>query len=150
LFNRGASGSHSRSREYGQSYSYGTEQSEADGTNWSDAASTQRVYEYTVEPAVLQNLPDNALLLAARPAGTSPQPVECHPSIVTLPHVSTAPFGPVAAAPARAAAVPVQTARPQLAPRDYQPRWPFPAADERPGQPAPWPRGSAYRGDEQP
>jgi hypothetical protein len=93
LFNRSASGNNTRSRDYGQSYGYGTERSEADGTSWSDAASTARVYEYTVEPAVLQNLPDNALLLlTARPAGTSLQPVECHPAIITLRHVSTTPL----------------------------------------------------------
>jgi hypothetical protein len=148
LGGRSASGSHTRSREYGRNDSYGTEQSEADGTNWSDATSTQRVYEYAVEPTVLQNLPDNALLLAARPAGTSPQPVECHPSIITLPHVSTAPFGPVAAH-ARPAAVPAETAWPQLAPRNLQPRLPLPTADERPGRPASWRRGSTYREDEQ-
>ena len=44
----------------------------ADGTNWSDAAATQRVYEYAVEPAVLQNLPDRALLLAT-PSPAGPQ-----------------------------------------------------------------------------
>jgi hypothetical protein len=93
LFDRTASGSHTRSREYGQNHNSGTERSQSDGQNWSDAASTQRVYEYSVEPAVLQNLPDNALLLTARPAGTGLQPVECHPSIITLPHVSTSPLG---------------------------------------------------------
>ena len=33
------------------------------GTNWSDADTTQRVYEYAVEPVTLQHLPDHALLL---------------------------------------------------------------------------------------
>jgi hypothetical protein len=124
LLDRSASGSHTRSREYGQNYSHSTEQSESDGQNWSDATSTQRVYEYSVEPAVLQDLPDNALLLVARPAGTGLQPVECHPSIVALPHVSTTPFGPAAPARPRPAAVPPDAGWPQLAPRDFQPRWP--------------------------
>ncbi len=124
LFNRNASGSHTQSREHGHSYSHGTEQSETDGTNWSDATSTQRVYEYAVEPAVLQNLPDNALLLTARPAGNSPQPVECHPSIITLPHVSTAPLGPAPAPQPRPGAVPPETEWRQLPPRQFQPRWP--------------------------
>ncbi len=101
LFNRSASDTYARSRDDGHSYSYGIEQSDADGTNWSDATSTQRVYEYSVEPAVLQNLPDNALLLTTRPAGASLQPVECHPAIITLPHVSTTPLGPVSAAQPR-------------------------------------------------
>lgn len=144
LFNRTASGSHTRSREHGQSYSYGTEQSEADGTSWSDTASTQRVYEYTVEPGVLQNLPDNALLLTARRAGASLQPVECHPDIVTLPHVSTIPFGPVA--PAHPwAAVPEQTDRPQLPPRQYQPRWP----QQRPEPETVWQTSQRHRDNRQ-
>jgi hypothetical protein len=45
----------------------------------------QRVYEYTVEPAVLQNLPDHALLLAARdPGGRHLRAVECDPAISAL------------------------------------------------------------------
>lgn len=88
------SGSHTRSREYSRNYGHSIEQSESDGTNWSDATSAARVYEYTVEPAVLQRLPDNALLLTTRPAGTGLQPVECHPAIVTLPNVSTTPLAP--------------------------------------------------------
>ena len=51
------------------------------------------MYEYAVEPAVLQNLPDQALLLVTRGSGgpvlTS---VECDPAIVTLPRVSSAPL----------------------------------------------------------
>jgi len=94
LLSRSSSGSHTRSREYGHSFSHGTEQSGSDGQNWSDASSTARVYGYAVEPAVLQNLPDNALLLTARTAGTSLQAVEFHPAIITLPHVSTTPRTP--------------------------------------------------------
>ena len=68
----------------------------ADGTSWSDAAATQRVYEYTVEPSVLQHLPDHALLLAAPgQAGPDLRAVECDPAIVTLPGVSTRPLTPV-------------------------------------------------------
>jgi hypothetical protein len=127
LLSSSASGSRTRSREHGQSYSYGTEQSESDGTSWSDATSTARVYEYAVEPAVLQNLPDNALLLTARPAGAGLQPVECHPAIITLPNVSTAPLNPAAG----------QAGRPQIAPRTSQPQWPQPP-DREPARP-PWP-----------
>ena len=65
----------------------------ADGTNWSDAESTQRVYEYTVEPATLQHLPDHALLLVTtRSSGLELTPVECDPAIITLPRVSTMPL----------------------------------------------------------
>ena len=146
LFNRSASGSTTRSREHGQSYSYGTEQSESDGKSWSDATSAERVYEYQVEPVVLQNLPDNALLLTARPAGASLQPVECHPSIITLPHVSTTPLGPVPRADLRPAAVPAETAWPQLAPRDSRPRWQQRPPDAEPARPEPqWRRDGRHR-----
>ena len=57
---------------------------------------TQRVYEYAVEPTVLQNLPDHALLLAVRgPAGPQLQAVECDPAIASLPGVSTRTMAPV-------------------------------------------------------
>ena len=51
------------------SRTWSTALSWAEGTNWSNAAASQRVYEYTVEPAVLQNLPDQALLLVTRGSG---------------------------------------------------------------------------------
>lgn len=75
----GRSGGRSTSRNWTAGSSW------ADGTSWSDAASLQRVYEYAVEPAVLQNLPDHALLLAARdPAGRHLRAVECDPAISAL------------------------------------------------------------------
>ena len=88
---------HDESRRYSRSRSvsrnWSTARSWAESTNWSNAAASQRVYEYTVEPAVLQNLPDQALLLVTRGSGgpvlTS---VECDPAIVTLPRVSSAPL----------------------------------------------------------
>jgi hypothetical protein len=76
-------GSRSDGRSTSRNWSAGS--SWADGTNWSDAASLQRVYEYAVEPAVLQNLPDHALLLAARdPGGRHLRAVECDPAISAL------------------------------------------------------------------
>jgi hypothetical protein len=82
---------YSRSRSVSRNWS--TARSWAESTNWSNAAASQRVYEYAVEPAVLQNLPDQALLLVTRGSGgpvlTS---VECDPAIVTLPRVSSAPL----------------------------------------------------------
>jgi hypothetical protein len=76
-------GSRSDGRSTSRNWSAGS--SWADGTNWSDAASLQRVYEYAVEPAVLQNLPDHALLLAARgPSGRHLRAVECDPAISAL------------------------------------------------------------------
>jgi hypothetical protein len=86
----------SRSRGTSTSRNWSTAQSWADGTSWSDATSTQRVYEYAVEPTVLQNLPDHALLLAVRgPAGPRLQAVECDPAIATLSGVSVRPVAPV-------------------------------------------------------
>ena len=84
------------------SRTWSTALSWAEGTNWSNAAASQRVYEYAVEPTVLQNLPDQALLLVTRGSGGPVlQPVECDPAIITLPRVSTAPLpGPAVAAPA--------------------------------------------------
>ncbi|HEU5385237.1 MAG TPA: hypothetical protein VFV73_04980 [Streptosporangiaceae bacterium] len=76
-------GSRSDGRSTSRNWSAGS--SWADGTNWSDAASLQRVYEYAVEPAILQNLPDHALLLAARGrCGRQLRAVECDPAISTL------------------------------------------------------------------
>jgi hypothetical protein len=99
------------------------------------------VYEYAVEPAVLQNLPDNALLLTGRsPVSAALQPVECHPSIITMPHVSMTPLSdraPRQAVPPQPAGY-GQQARPQLAPREYQPRWPPASAQD--GEPAWQPR----------
>jgi hypothetical protein len=139
LSGRSASGSSTRSREHSRNYGFTAEQSESAGTSWSDAASTQRVYEYTVEPAVLQNLPDNALLLTNRTGSTGLQPVECHPATVTLPNVSIAPFTP---RPGRRQPDPpppmaaTQT-RPEIAPRTRQPQWPLSPVD--PGTQSVWP-----------
>jgi hypothetical protein len=63
----------------------GTSWSAADGTSWSDSAGRQRVYEFAVEPTVLQGLPDNALLVAERSSqGVRPRLVECDPDICLL------------------------------------------------------------------
>ncbi|MFG1854997.1 hypothetical protein ACGFJT_24400 [Actinomadura geliboluensis] len=66
----------------------------AEGTNWSDADTSQRVYEYVVEPVTLQHLPDHALLLvqSAPGGGRTVTPVECDPAIITLDRVTTGPL----------------------------------------------------------
>jgi hypothetical protein len=76
------------------SRTWSTAYSQAVATNWSDAESTQRVYEYSVEPTTLQHLPDYAMLLVTSlpGGGRSVAPVECNPEIVTLPRVSTDPL----------------------------------------------------------
>jgi hypothetical protein len=117
--------------------------STADGTNWSDARGVQRVYEYRVEPPVLQNLPELSLLLANRSPGTLRlRAVECDPSIVTLPGVSAGPLpaDPVLpqAGPPRPAVTGQDTGFPALGPADgARPGWPRPAPDAM--HPA-WPR----------
>jgi hypothetical protein len=85
----------SRSRGTSTSRNWSTAQSRADGTSWSDATTTQRVYEYAVEPAVLQTLPDHALLLAAPgAAGPRLQAVECDPAIAALSGLSARHLAP--------------------------------------------------------
>jgi hypothetical protein len=92
---RSASGGHSRTFGTTGSRNWSTGSSQADGTTWTDATGTQRVYEYQVEPAVLQNLPDCALLLADRSAGNlQVRTVECDPDILTLPRASLTPLAP--------------------------------------------------------
>jgi len=86
----------SRSRSLSTSRNWSVAQSWATCTNWSNAAAAQRVYEFTVEPSVLQHPPDRALLLT-RPGRADPdlRAVECDPAIVTLPGVSTRPLASV-------------------------------------------------------
>ncbi len=77
----------SRSRNWSQT------ESVARGTNWSDAESAQRVYEYAVEPRVLQDLPEYAMILVkGEGRGSVVQAVEVDPAIVTLPRVSMKPL----------------------------------------------------------
>lgn len=68
-------------------------ESVAQGTNWSDAQAAQRVYEYTLEPRVLQDLPEYAMILVkGEGRGSVVQAVEVNPGIVTLSRVSMAPI----------------------------------------------------------
>lgn len=97
----------------------------ADGTNWSEAESTQRVYEYAVEPTTLQHLPDYALLLTTTPrSGVELTPVECDPAIITLPRVSASPLPQPPRPPAA-----VTRAQPHLQPADHRVQ---PAPTQRP------------------
>lgn len=92
------SGSRTTSRNVSTSRNWSTGMSWADGTSFSDASTTQRVYEYAVEPAVLQNLPEHALLLATRGrAAQDVLAVECDPSIAAIPGISTLPLPPASA-----------------------------------------------------
>jgi hypothetical protein len=91
----GDSGGRARTAGTSDSRNWSTSSSQADGTSWSETATRQRVYEYAVDPATLQNLPEYALLLADR-SGRDLQlhAVECDPSNTSLPGVSPAPLPP--------------------------------------------------------
>jgi hypothetical protein len=85
------------SRQHGTNWSrtrnWSQTESVAKGTNWSDAQSAQRVYEYTVEPRVLQDLPEYAMILVkGEGRGSVVQAVEIDPAIITLPRVSMTPI----------------------------------------------------------
>ncbi|MEV6344751.1 hypothetical protein [Actinoplanes sp. NPDC051851] len=87
-YNSGKSGGDS----WGTTRNWGQTESRAIGDNWSDAQSAQRVYEYTLEPRVLQDLPDYAMILVKHQGrGSVVQAVEVNPDIVTLPRVSMTP-----------------------------------------------------------
>jgi hypothetical protein len=75
------------------SRSWGATSSRAVGISWSDATTSQRVYEYGVEPRVLQNLPDYAMLLVESSTdGPTVKAIECNPDIITLPRVTMRPL----------------------------------------------------------
>ena len=147
LWDQTASGGRTRSRDHGRSQDWSQSDTASDGTSWSTAQSTQRVYEYAVEPVVLQHLPDGALLFPARGTASSGLlAVECDPQIITLPGAaaSLAPAGdPAITRPAAEADGPPELPAPrhqpasQLwrgSPADSEPAWP-------PQRPAPrWPR----------
>lgn len=109
-----------KGKTQGTSYSQNDSQnwSKADGTNWSAAQGVQRVYEYRVEPTVLQDLPELSLLLADRSPGTLRlRAVECDPAIITLPGATADPLPPPSAIPA--AETPVLTGpQPSVPPLD--------------------------------
>jgi hypothetical protein len=97
-FGGGTSTSHSRGLTWSTSRNWSAARTWSEGTNWSDAASEQRVYEYAVEPAVLQHLPDHAMLLVeSRPDGPKVHAVEVDPAIITLPRASHEPLPEVTA-----------------------------------------------------
>lgn len=155
--NRGGSTGESRtegtaastSRNWSAAYAY------AEGTNWSDADTTQRVYEYVVEPVTLQHLPDHALLLVrSEPGGgRTVTPVECDPAIITLDRVTTGPLpdppaprqaipapGALTRQPPQWAAPPPQWAAPPAPPPPRAPLTsdPGPPPGHRPGPPPLW------------
>jgi len=123
LGGRSASGGRTRTRDQSSSTSWSAGISAEDCTNWSDATTTERVYEYAVEPAVLQHLPDDALLLVTRNGASPLQAVECHPEIITLPGVAQPGAALHPAAPGN---------RPQIAPHHAPLGQPRPPQTSRP------------------
>jgi hypothetical protein len=90
-----SSGGRTRTAGGGTSRNWSSNWSQAGGTSWSDAETRQRTYEYMVEPALLQNLPEYALLLADRSGRTLQiHAVECDPAIINVPGASTTPLLP--------------------------------------------------------
>jgi hypothetical protein len=89
-----------QSSQWNRSRNWGASQSAATGSSWTVASSRQRVYEHTVEPRTLQDLPDYAMLLVqSRPGGPVLAAVDCNPDIVTLPQTTMEPLPPASAAP---------------------------------------------------
>jgi hypothetical protein len=127
--------SRSLSRNWSSAYSF------AEGTNWSDADTSQRVYEYAVEPVTLQHLPDHALLLIeTRPeGGRKLTPVECDPAIVTLDRVATTPLPDPPPRPPRQRPAVQELPRPSAVP--YPPQWVAPPAVAPPRTPLPYAPG---------
>ncbi|MBE1490625.1 hypothetical protein [Plantactinospora soyae] len=90
---RSKSWSRSETKSWSVSRNWSQTRSVAEGTNWNNAAAAQRVYEYTVEPRALQDLPDYAMVVVRRDDdGAAVIPVECNPDIVTMPRLSMAPL----------------------------------------------------------
>ncbi|NMO53868.1 hypothetical protein HH310_22130 [Actinoplanes sp. TBRC 11911] len=122
----------SRTRNWSQT------ESVAQGTNWSDASAAARVYEYAVEPRVLQDLPEYAMILVkGQGRGSVVQAVEVDPAIVTLPRVSMDPMEPQPLPDPAEAVIPatrqpsqVTVSQPQpLTATDSSPTW---SAQDRP------------------
>jgi hypothetical protein len=121
-WDRTASGGRTRSRDRGSSQEWSESDSESEGISWSTAENVQRVYEYAVEPTVLQSLPANALLLPPRGSAIGDVlAVECDPQIIMLPGAAA----DLAAAEGASALQPAagQGDWPALAPPSQGPAW---------------------------
>jgi hypothetical protein len=146
LWDRTSSGGHTRSRDHGHSREWSQSDASSEGASWSTAQNVQRVYEFAVEPSVLQDLPANALLLPARgTAGTGLLAVECDPRIISLPGAAPALAAPGESDdPASIGPAAEPGGRPELVPAGQRPpprTWqdaPVAASARRP-------RGGAHR-----
>lgn len=67
----------------------------AENLQWNQETTTGRVYEYTVEPNILQTLPDYGLLLIEQGHRSHiVKAIECNPGISTLPRIGPQPLSP--------------------------------------------------------
>lgn len=138
----GSSTSTSRTQGWSTTRNWSHAESWTAGTNWADATTDQRVYEYAVEPSVLQHLPDHALLLVeSRPGGPVPVPVECDPAIITLPRSSHEPLPPPPHPAVPPARVPVQHPTGQFAAQPVTTPLPTHPVSGPPGHPVSGPAG---------
>jgi hypothetical protein len=121
------SGGRTRTTGTGTSQNWSANWSQAGGTSWSDASTRQRVYEWAVEPALLQNLPAYALLLADRTGqALRLRAVEFDPAIINLPDASTGPLPPPGSLHYGVPPIPInpEQAGPAIAPPgQYQTGW---------------------------
>ena len=140
-FHEASSGGRTRTDGTSTSQNWSQSWSGSDGTSWSETQTRQRVYEYAVEPAALQNLPEYALLLADRSGGTlTTRAVECDPAIITFPGASTGPLPRPAARPTPAGRPSCTTGHPpgqrSRLPGQYTAGWQEPPAEApEPAQP---------------
>ncbi|MBB5960741.1 hypothetical protein FHS29_007369 [Saccharothrix tamanrassetensis] len=104
----GGSRSTTTSRTTGRSGS--VSRSEADGENWSDAASVQRVHEHVVDPTEFQRLDDHLMLLVEHRGGRREvRSVEFPLELLDLPRVAMTPFPDHPGLPLPAPALPLLT-----------------------------------------
>ncbi len=84
---RSKSWNKSDTTSWNRSRTWGRTVTESSGTNWSNTEGKQRVHEYRVEPEVIKNLPDYALLLVEPTGDGKPRQiraVEVNPEIALL------------------------------------------------------------------
>ena len=135
----------SESRNWSVTRNWSQTRSIADGTNWSDAASAQRVYEYLVEPRSLQDLPDYAMIMVKRQAGAGMAvvPVDCNPDIISMPRMTMDPLPDIPFPEPHEALTPAPVSRPSTVRAIYTvtqppPAWPYgPPSHPDPAQ-RPW------------
>ncbi|HEY0000280.1 MAG TPA: hypothetical protein VGB74_07485, partial [Actinoplanes sp.] len=138
-----------RGTNWSKTRNWSQTESVAKAANWSDAQAAQRVYEYAVEPRVLQDLPEYAMILVkGEGRGSVVQAVEVDPAIVTLPRVSMQPLDLQPLPDPAEAAVPATRQPSQVTVSQPQP---LTAAETNPAtNPATWRVDQARQPDQRP